>query len=213
MNALTITKQTMSSKEIAKLTGKQHKHVLRDIRDILAALGDGPELDHQGYQVLTDARGYVSEVRLNQELTYVLMTGYNVQMRMRVVRRWMQLEEQSKPALLRNSTKEEFYPVTSTLYESRALENKTTQPYHYSNEMNMINRIILGRTAKQYRIDEDVAIRVPHLEYTTKARATDLMFYTKESITPVRLKLLTKESMTDLMLYTKRDYNSFGFSY
>lgn len=54
---------------------------------------------------------------------------------------------------------------------------------------------------------------MPHLEYTTKARATDLDTYTKEGITTVCLKLHTKETMTDLMLSTKRDYNSFSFSY
>lgn len=39
---------TMSSKEISRLTGKYRKHVIRDIRTMLADLdsADGPKMDH-----------------------------------------------------------------------------------------------------------------------------------------------------------------------
>lgn len=47
----------MSSREIAELTGKEHKHIIRDIRTIIEQLKDGPNLDHEEFQSLTDNRG------------------------------------------------------------------------------------------------------------------------------------------------------------
>lgn len=41
---------TMSSLEIAELTGKEHKHVLRDIREMIDTIGS-PNLDSKQYQV------------------------------------------------------------------------------------------------------------------------------------------------------------------
>ncbi|QTD44213.1 Rha family transcriptional regulator [Ottowia testudinis] len=58
---------TMSSREIAELTGKEHKHVMRDIRTMLTDLGDGPVLDHVSES--KDARGYTAEIRLPKDLT------------------------------------------------------------------------------------------------------------------------------------------------
>ena len=43
---------TMSSLEIAELTGKEHKHVLRDIREMIGTIGS-PNLDSKQYQVFT----------------------------------------------------------------------------------------------------------------------------------------------------------------
>lgn len=59
MNSLISTAEvkTMSSREIAELTGKEHKHIIRDIRTIIEQLKDGPNLDHEEFQSLTDNRG------------------------------------------------------------------------------------------------------------------------------------------------------------
>ena len=38
--------QTMSSLEIAKLTGKRHTHVIRDIREMCESIKDDPDLVH-----------------------------------------------------------------------------------------------------------------------------------------------------------------------
>lgn len=83
---------TMSSREIAELTGKEHKNVIRDIRTMLAELVDGSGLSH--VQEQRDARGYTACFLLPKRETMVLVTGYSIPLRARVVDRWMELEEQ-----------------------------------------------------------------------------------------------------------------------
>lgn len=101
MSALAEVCVMMSSREIAKLTGKQHKHVLRDIRDMLEALEqDGPVLGHEERH---DSRGYTSEFRLDRELTETLLTGYSVPLRRKVVRRLHELEEATRPKQLQDT--------------------------------------------------------------------------------------------------------------
>jgi phage antirepressor YoqD-like protein len=86
-----MTRQVMCSREIASLTGKQHKHVIRDIREMLVALaGDGPILDH--HIETKDSRGYTAEIHLDRVLTETLLTGYSAQMRRAVIVRWHELE-------------------------------------------------------------------------------------------------------------------------
>lgn len=77
---------TMSSREIAELTGKEPSHVNRDIRAMLDALADDPELDHVREE--KDARGYTAAFHLGRELTYTLLAGYSIALRRRVVARW-----------------------------------------------------------------------------------------------------------------------------
>ncbi|QCG76483.1 DNA-binding protein [Klebsiella phage vB_KpnM_FZ14] len=91
--------QTMSSREIAELTGKEHKHIIRDIRTIIAQLKDGPNLDHEEFQSLTDNRGYTSEYLLTKNQTLLLMTGYNIPLRQKLINRWQELENASKQQL------------------------------------------------------------------------------------------------------------------
>jgi len=93
---------TMSSREIAELTEKEHKHVIRDIETMITSIEkDGPDLSHQensmGYVRHKDARGYTSSIDLTQDLTYNLMLGYDAARRLKVVRRWMELERGAVP--------------------------------------------------------------------------------------------------------------------
>jgi anti-repressor protein len=91
------TATTMSSLEIAELTGKEHKHVIRDIRVMLKALVDGPNLDH--VSEVFDNRGYTSHINLDKEHTLCLVSVYNVQMRMAIIKRWQELETKQAPAV------------------------------------------------------------------------------------------------------------------
>lgn len=103
MNSLSIqTQQTMSSTEIATLTGKEKKNVHRDIRiQILEGLydiKDGSDLSHikiQGVTAIFDERGYVSDWHLDKEHTFTLFSGYDVKMRHAINKRWLELEQQA----------------------------------------------------------------------------------------------------------------------
>lgn len=88
---------TMSSREIAELTGKELGHVNRDIRAMLDSLQDDPELEHVRED--QDGRGYTTAFHLGRELTYTLLAGYSVALRRRVIARWQELEAQQAPKL------------------------------------------------------------------------------------------------------------------
>lgn len=88
----------MSSKEIALLTGKEHSHVLRDIRVMLDELQkEDPNLDPSGYQVVTAQNNMTAEILLDEELSLCLGAGYSVSLRMKIIKRWKELELANKP--------------------------------------------------------------------------------------------------------------------
>lgn len=106
--------KTMSSREIAELSGKRHGDVIRDIRAMVTALHkldagedirsydwqNSPELvsgflrheEIQGVIEIKDPRGYTAEFLLDRYHTEVLVTGYDVKRRAAVIKRWYELE-------------------------------------------------------------------------------------------------------------------------
>lgn len=92
---------TMSSREIAELTGKEHKHIIRDIRVLLAEL-DGPDLDH--VRTEQDVRGYTACIHLPKDLTLTLVSGYNVRLRHVIIKRWQELETAPQPKQMDKAT-------------------------------------------------------------------------------------------------------------
>lgn len=85
---------TMSSREIAELTGKRHDNVMRDVN----ALNESYEklgllkVEESSYINLQNKEQPMFELTKMQ--TFDLMTGYNTQLRIKVNRRWEELENE-----------------------------------------------------------------------------------------------------------------------
>ncbi|WP_277013795.1 Rha family transcriptional regulator [Capnocytophaga granulosa] len=114
--------QTMSSFEIAKLTGKRHDHVIRDIRELnkgyeklyLPKIGLKHRISDLGFGRQRNDPYF----ELTKMQTFDLLTGYNTELRIKVNRRWAELEAQTlirmpKSILLKGL---EFLPYIEWLY-------------------------------------------------------------------------------------------------
>ena len=87
--------QTMSSREIAELTGKRHDHVLRDC-DVLNENYEKLSLPKIGECDYRADNGQIyREYLLTRMQTFDLMTGYNTELRIKVNRRWEELEKRT----------------------------------------------------------------------------------------------------------------------
>jgi len=80
---------TMSSREIAQLTGKQHGHVKRDIENMAADL-NLPNLDSSEFYHNNNA--YI-EYHLDKHLTLCLVSGYSAVLRMKIITRLDEIEK------------------------------------------------------------------------------------------------------------------------
>lgn len=82
--------QTMSSVELADLTGKAHKNVLADIRKMLEELG---RTSADFSADLPDAYGRRQPgYALPRRECLILVSGYSVELRARIIDRWEELE-------------------------------------------------------------------------------------------------------------------------
>ncbi|MBO1325334.1 phage regulatory protein/antirepressor Ant [Acetobacter sp. TBRC 12305] len=107
---------TMSSREIAELTGKRHDHVVRDIEKMLTDVGEG--LPKFGDTYINEQNG--QEYRcynLPKNLTLNLVTGYRADMRLKIIDRWLELEARPQPK----------HEIPQTLHEALRLAADTEE--------------------------------------------------------------------------------------
>lgn len=102
MNALITAGKpaTMSSREIAELTGKRHADVMRDIRIMMGALEQNAELRSvfiSSTYVGENEQSY-PQYELDKDTSLTLLLGYDPVARMKVVKRWQELESVQAPA-------------------------------------------------------------------------------------------------------------------
>jgi phage antirepressor YoqD-like protein len=104
---------SMSSRDIAEVTKKDHSNVKRDIASMVLQLNypdkklkDCPDFNHselKGHNItvgLYDHFGNTySEYFLDYEMTMLLVSGYSVVLRHSILKRWQELESQQAPKL------------------------------------------------------------------------------------------------------------------
>ena len=91
---------TMTSREIAELTGKRHDNVMRDTRNMLLELyGDEGVLKFED-TIIDQQNGQEYAVyTLPKRETMILVSGYSITMRAKIIDRWQELEAGKKSEL------------------------------------------------------------------------------------------------------------------
>lgn len=128
MSNLIVKPVTMSSREIAELTGKEHRNVRRDIENMAKELSLSFE-----QKVLESTGGRPSVVYLlERREVEILLTGYSIPLRAKVIDRLHELEEQAKGAAFRvPQSLPEALRLAAELAEQNeklALENQEMAP-------------------------------------------------------------------------------------
>lgn len=142
---------------VAEFFGKNHKEVLRDIRNIAAPnSGLSKEFAERNF-----ALGSYKDKQNQKRPCYyftrdgftILVMGYTGKKALRFkelyIRRFNEMEELIK-SLVKARTE---FPL---LTENIKLLHEKPKPYHFSNECDMINRIVLGKSAKQFRLENNL---------------------------------------------------------
>ena len=130
MNQIISPVLTMSSREIAELTGKEHKNVIRTIKDLLAA----EILDAQIEPLKFEYRGqWFDYYELNKRDSLILVARLSPEFSAHIVDRWQELEKQVKHT---NIDLHDPYALR------RALLNYTEQVIHLETQNQSLERTI-----------------------------------------------------------------------
>lgn len=85
-SVITDNKEGMTSLEIAEVTGKQHAHVMRDIRSILS---QGVNQSNFGLVKYKDKKGEMRDMyRLTPKGCLILASGYDAALREKIIERY-----------------------------------------------------------------------------------------------------------------------------
>ena len=142
---------------VAEFFEKNHKEVLRDIRNIAAPnSGLSKEFAERNF-ALGSYKDKQNQKRpcyyLTRDGFTILVMGYTGKKALRFkelyIRRFNEMEELIK-SLVKARTE---FPL---LTENIKLLHEKPKPYHFSNECDMINRIVLGKSARQFRLENNL---------------------------------------------------------
>jgi Rha family phage regulatory protein len=150
----------VSSRKVAEVFEKRHDHVLDSIRDTMKKMENlSPDFsEFSFYHKFSEANFIYSDYKSRGKkypeylltkdgFTYLAM-GFNgtkaMHFKITYINQFNHMQSQLE---LRDQTRLDFPKLTD------AIKQYTTdpKPYHYSNECNMINRIVLGVTAKEFK--------------------------------------------------------------
>lgn len=120
---------TMTSREIAELTGKSHSNVMRDIRAMMDALEQDSNLNSVCKTTTyagSNGQAY-DQYELDKDTCLTLLLGYDAVARMKVVKRWQELEGGAAPALNMRDPKQLVTAALQLIEVNQELQAKIDQ--------------------------------------------------------------------------------------
>ena len=129
MNQLIASSQlTMSSREIAELTGKRHDHVMRDIQTMLIELHgeNGIPKFRDTYVNQQNGQPYPC-FNLPKRESLILVAGYSVVLRAKIIDRWEELETKNKEPVIQLPTSNQAFLqlfTTAVAHDERLREQE-----------------------------------------------------------------------------------------
>lgn len=144
-----------SLNDLHKAAGKEKKHSPnyflsnQQTTDLVGLLSD------TGIPVSTKKGGKNQGTYACKEIVYAYAMWISPEFHLQVIRAYDALVkgdiEAAKRIANRMIVKDEYLPMTNAVKESKMLEGKPVKHYHFSNENNMIYKVLLGVNAKQYK--------------------------------------------------------------
>jgi phage regulator Rha-like protein len=122
LTSLATSSLSMSTREIADLTGKLHTNVIRDFRDMCEALEIGELKFESSY--LSEQNKPTLMYELPKDLTTTLVSGYSIPMRHAIVMRWIKLEAKEPQAAALPTSYREAMMLAVERYEKLEEANK-----------------------------------------------------------------------------------------
>lgn len=154
----------VDSRYVAQFFEKEHRNVIRDIRE-LDCSEDFRLLNFEQSTYINEQGHKQPCYTMTRDGFVFLAMGYRgkkaAQFKELYIRRFNEMDAFIKALV---SARQEFPLLT----ENIKLIHEHPRPYHFSNECDMINRIVLGMTAKQYRIEHGIDSKKSIRPYLTQ---------------------------------------------
>lgn len=171
----------VDSRYVAELFEKSHAHVLRDIENLDCS--DAFRQSNFGFTSYRDEQGKKRPCcTMTRDGFVFLAMGYRgkkaAQFKELYISRFNKMESFIKTLV---SARQEFPLLT----ENIRLIKENPKPYHFSNECDMLNRIVLGVTAKQFRVLHGIEKKTSIRPYLTQEQ-----IYLLETLQKVDIGLL-----------------------
>lgn len=157
---------------IANEFGRDHFRVMNSIESLIAS-------QHLGASDFR-ASSYVTKQKKELPCYELTERGFLIAMpfiggekardgQVRLVDSFIQFREkaarEAKVQIERNIARMEYKPMTDAVKESKIQEGKEPAHYHFSNEADLINRIVLGVSSAKFRKDNDIGKTEPIRDY------------------------------------------------
>ena len=164
----------VSSRRVADIFGKRHDHVLRDIKNVVDSLPKTGERDWENNfieSVYKERGKKYPEYLLTRDGFTLLAMGFNgkkaIEFKIAYINEFNKMKSFIES---RNIARMESRDLTDAI---QALHDPPKH-YHYSNEFDMINRIVLGMSSKQFRLQHGLAKEVSIRDHLTPQQVDEI---------------------------------------